>query len=84
ADLRGTTSFASAPASSNVIYNGTAGGTTAATGTSTLGATLGSLTGSTATAGDGSTALSSTITLIAANGTAASGLVGSAQPTDGD
>ncbi|MBC9976894.1 DUF1522 domain-containing protein [Bradyrhizobium campsiandrae] len=84
ADLRGTTSFASATASSNVLYNGTAGGTTAATGTTTLGATLGSLTGSTATAGDGSTALSSTITLIAANGTAASGLVGSAQPADGD
>ncbi|MBC9883935.1 DUF1522 domain-containing protein, partial [Bradyrhizobium sp. INPA01-394B] len=84
ADLRGTTSFASATASSNVIYNGTAGGTTAATGTSTLGATLGSLTGSTATAGDGSTALSSTITLIASSGTSATGLIGSAQPADGD
>ncbi|NVL73181.1 flagellin, partial [Escherichia coli] len=38
ADLRGTTSFASATASSNVLYNGTAGGTTAANSTSSLGA----------------------------------------------
>ena len=84
ADLRGTTSFASATASSNVLYNGTAGGTTAASGTTTLGATIGALTGSTATAGDGSTALSGTITLIAASGTSATGLAGSAQPADGD
>ena len=42
ADLRGTTTFASATASSNVLYNGAAGGTTAATGTTTLGATIGS------------------------------------------
>src|ERR1700760_379596 len=66
ADLRGTTSYASATASSNVLFDGAAGGTTAASGTTTLGATIGTLTGSTATAGDGSTALSSTITLIAA------------------
>src|SRR6187549_462609 len=32
-DLRGTTSFTSATASSNVVTNGTAGGTTAASGT---------------------------------------------------
>src|SRR5438477_3522273 len=37
ADLRGTTSFASATASSNVLYSGAAGGTTAATSTSSLG-----------------------------------------------
>src|SRR5512135_124615 len=36
ADLRGTTSFASATASSNVLYNGTAGGTHAAASTATL------------------------------------------------
>src|SRR5881394_2213041 len=42
ADLRGTTSFASATASSNVLYNGTAGGTTAASSSTTLGATIGS------------------------------------------
>ncbi|MGY8638732.1 DUF1522 domain-containing protein [Bradyrhizobium sp. 14AA] len=84
ADLRGTTSFASATASSNVLYNGTAGGTTAANGTTTLGATLGSFTGTAATAGDGTTALTGAITLIATNGTTATGLVGNAQPADGD
>ncbi|MGY8638730.1 DUF1522 domain-containing protein [Bradyrhizobium sp. 14AA] len=84
ADLRGTTSYASATASSNVIYSGAAGGTTAANGTSTLGATLGSFTGTAATAGDGTTALTGAITLIATNGTTATGLVGNAQPADGD
>src|SRR5881398_1144466 len=57
ADLRGTTTFASATASSNILYNGTAGGTTVLTGT---------------------------ITLIATNGTTATGLSGNAQPADGD
>ncbi|WP_247330804.1 DUF1522 domain-containing protein, partial [Bradyrhizobium sp. 21] len=85
ADLRGTTSFASATANSNVVYNGTAGGTTAASGATTLGATLGSFTGTTATTGaGGTTALTGTITLIATNGTSASGLAGVAQPADGD
>ncbi|MHC2626729.1 flagellin [Bradyrhizobium huanghuaihaiense] len=84
ADLRGTTSFASATASSNVLYNGTAGGTTAATGTTTLGATIGSFASTGATAGDGTTALSGAITLIATNGTTATGLAGNAQPADGD
>ncbi|WP_407179673.1 DUF1522 domain-containing protein [Bradyrhizobium sp. STM 3562] len=45
ADLRGTTTFASAIASSNVLYSGAAGGTSAATGGSTLGATKGTDTG---------------------------------------
>ncbi|MCK1488287.1 DUF1522 domain-containing protein, partial [Bradyrhizobium sp. 193] len=84
ADLRGTTSFASATASSNVVYNGTAGGTTAATGTTTLGATIGSFASTGATAGDGTTALTGAITLIATNGTTATGLAGNAQPADGD
>ncbi|MGY3468650.1 flagellin [Bradyrhizobium sp. LM6.11] len=84
ADLRGTTSFASATASSNVVYNGTAGGTTAAGGTTTLGATLGTFTGTAGTAGDGTTALTGAITLIATSGTTATGLVGNAQPADGD
>jgi flagellin len=83
-DLRGTTTFASAVANSNVLYNGTAGGTTAAAATATLGATQGSDTGATATAGDGTTALTATLTLIAANGTTATGLAGNAQPTDGE
>ena len=83
ADLRGTTSFASATASSNVLYNGTAGGTTAANGTSTLGATIGVFASTGATAGDGTTALGGTMTLIATNGTTATGLAGNAQPADG-
>ncbi|WBL76313.1 DUF1522 domain-containing protein [Bradyrhizobium xenonodulans] len=49
ADLRGTTSFTSAIASSNVLYNGTVGGTTAATLTTTLGGTPGTLAGAAAT-----------------------------------
>jgi flagellin len=84
ADLRGTTSFASATASSNVLYNGTAGGTTAAAATAKLGATQGADVGTAATAGDGTTALTAAITLLAANGTTATGLAGAAQPADGD
>ncbi|MCP3388459.1 DUF1522 domain-containing protein [Bradyrhizobium sp. CCGB12] len=84
ADLRGTTSYASATASSNVVFSGAAGGTTAATGTTTLGATIGSFASTGATAGDGTTALTGTITLIATSGTTATGLAGNAQPADGD
>jgi flagellin len=83
-DLRGTTTFASAVASSNVLYNGTAGGTTAAAPTAKLGAAQATDTGTAATAGDGTTALTAAITLIAANGTTATGLAGTAQPADGD
>jgi flagellin-like hook-associated protein FlgL len=49
ADLRGTTSFTSAIASSNVLYDGTVGGTTAASLTTTLGGAAGTLTGTAAT-----------------------------------
>jgi flagellin-like hook-associated protein FlgL len=84
ADLRGTTSFASATASSNVLYTGAAGGTTAAGSGATLGAPQGVFTGSAATAGDGTTALAGGITLIANGGATATGLVGNAQPADGD
>jgi flagellin len=45
-DLRGTTTYTSAQASSNVLYNGTAGGTTAAISTTTLGGTIAGVTGS--------------------------------------
>ncbi|MCP3409784.1 DUF1522 domain-containing protein [Bradyrhizobium sp. CCGB01] len=83
-DLRGTTSYASATASSNVLYDGTAGGTHAASGTTTLGATIGTVTGAAATAGDGTTALTGAITLIANGAATATGLVGNAQPADGD
>ena len=46
ADLRGTTTFTSATAASNVLFSGAAGGVTAATGTTTLGGTIGTVTGS--------------------------------------
>ncbi|MCP3445537.1 DUF1522 domain-containing protein [Bradyrhizobium sp. CCGUVB14] len=84
ADLRGTTSYASTVASSNVLFDGTAGGTHAASGTTTLGATQGVLTGAAATAGDGSTAITAAITLLGTGAATATGLVGNAQPSDGD
>jgi flagellin len=82
-DLRGTTTYTSATATSNVLFNGTAGGTTAAASGTTLGGVSASLAGTAATAGDGTTALTAGITLIAATGTSATGLLGNAQPTDG-
>jgi len=84
ADLRGTTTFASATASSNVLYTGAAGGVTPATSLKTLGATQGLVTGVAATAGDGSTAIAAGITLIASGAATATGLIGNAQPADGD
>src|SRR5215467_11635876 len=45
-DLRGTTTYTSAVASSNVLYTGAAGGTTAAASTTTLGGTIAAITGS--------------------------------------
>ncbi|MEO8317807.1 MAG: DUF1522 domain-containing protein [Bradyrhizobium sp.] len=47
-DLRGTTTYTSATAASNVLYSGNAGGTTAATPTSTLGGLIGTVVGNTA------------------------------------
>src|SRR5215468_8106915 len=44
-DLRGTTTYTSATAASNVLFKGTAGGTTAAVATSTLGGTIGTASG---------------------------------------
>src|SRR6266702_943325 len=74
--------IASATALSNVLYDGTAGGTTAASGTTTLGATAGSYVAPTAVdAADGSTALVGTATLIGAAGAAT--VLGSS-PADGD
>ncbi|KRP86233.1 flagellin [Bradyrhizobium yuanmingense] len=84
ADLRGTTSYASATAKSNVLYTGAAGGVTPVTGTAALGASLGSsagtFTGTAALAADGTTALSGTATLV---GTTASTTFGT-PPADGD
>ena len=81
ADLRGTTTFASASAVSGVLYDGAAGGVTAASGTTTLGATQGSVAGTgTVYAADGSTALTGAITLL---GTTAASKLATA-PSDGD
>ena len=84
ADLRGTTSYASATANSNVLYTGAAGGVTPVTAAAALGASLGSsagtLVGGTTTAADGSTALAGTDTLL---GTTASTTF-STPPADGD
>ena len=84
ADLRGTTSYASATAKSNVLYTGAPGGVTPVTGTAALGASLGSsagtFTGTAVTASDGTTALSGSVTLL---GTTASTTFGTA-PADGD
>src|SRR3954451_10252655 len=46
-DLRGTTSFTNATANSNVVFDGTAGGTHAVSGSDTLGGSLATLAGST-------------------------------------
>src|SRR3954466_12910004 len=48
-DLRGTTTFTSATAISSVIYDGTAGGTTAVSSTDTLGGAIAALTGAATT-----------------------------------
>jgi flagellin-like hook-associated protein FlgL len=54
-DLRGTTTFANASALSNLLFSGTAGGTTAATSGLTLGGIIGTLTSSTITNNNTST-----------------------------
>src|SRR6185369_400579 len=82
-DLRGTTSFTSATATSGVIYDGTAGGTTAVSSGDFLGGISASLVGAAATAGDGAAALTSAITLLGTGAATATGLIGNAQPTDG-
>jgi hypothetical protein len=84
ADLRGTTSYASATANSNVLYTGAAGGVTPVTGTAALGASLGSnagtLTGTAATAADGTTALAGGNTLLGVT----TSTTFSTPPADGD
>src|SRR6267378_1833930 len=83
-DLRGTTTYTSASAISNVVANGTAGGASPITGTTLLGGVAASLVGTASLAGDGTAKLASTLTLIDSTGTAATALLGNAQPTDGD
>ncbi|RJF68343.1 DUF1522 domain-containing protein [Rhodopseudomonas palustris] len=74
-DLRGTQSFSNAVASSNVIFDGTAGGATAASGSDTLGGTLVSIAGSAKTvvaAADNSGLAANGLT-VGTSGTAATG-----------
>src|ERR1700710_1399874 len=82
-DLRGTTAYANATASSNVLVDGTAGGPTPAGAATKLSGVSASLVGTAATAGNGVAALTVGITLIAATGNSATALAGAAQPTDG-
>jgi flagellin-like hook-associated protein FlgL len=82
-DLRGTTAYSNATASSNVLVDGTAGGATAAGAATKLSGVSASLVGSAATGGNGVAALTTSITLIAATGNSATALAGAAQPTDG-
>ncbi len=69
-DLRGTTTYTSATASSNVLFDGSAGDTTAATGTTTLGGTIGTVTGGTVNDNQGTPAAISATTLIYGEGAA--------------
>jgi len=64
ADLRGTTSFTSAFASSNVLYSGAAGGATAAVSGTTLGGISGVFTGTAVNDNAGTPAAITTSTLI--------------------
>ncbi|MGX4770753.1 DUF1522 domain-containing protein [Bradyrhizobium guangdongense] len=68
ADLRGTTSYANAVASSNVVYSGAAGGATAAIGTNTLGATAGTVASSVAVNDNSAAPISNTTLLYGAAG----------------
>ncbi|MCP9630135.1 DUF1522 domain-containing protein [Rhodopseudomonas palustris] len=74
-DLRGTQSFSNAVASSNVIFDGTAGGATAASGTDTLGGTLVSIAGSakTVVAAADNSGLAANALTVGSSGTSATG-----------
>jgi flagellin len=81
-DLRGTTAFTSAQATSNPLITGAAGGATGATSGSTLGGISTSLVGTAAKAGDGAANLAGTLTLLGAS--AAGTIAANATPQDGD
>jgi hypothetical protein len=85
-DLRGTTTFTSAVASSNVLFSGAAGGITAAAGTLTLGGISGALTGSNVLGNETATAAISATTKLNNVGGGAAGTagVGTATVADGD
>ncbi|MDP3079093.1 DUF1522 domain-containing protein, partial [Bradyrhizobium sp.] len=82
-DLRGTTTFTSATAFSNVLYSGAAGGTTAASAALTLGGLSGALTGTVVNNNATVPAAITTATLLNNTGGASPGL-GTAVVADGD
>src|SRR6266702_2630256 len=82
-DLRGTTTYSSATATSNVITSGAAGGTTAITSGITLGGTSASLVGVAAPDGAG-TAASLALGLTLAGTASASTIAANGAPSDGD
>src|SRR5882757_7019739 len=82
-DLRGTTTYSSATAASNVITSGAAGGTTAITSAITLGGISASLVGAAAPDGAGTAAsLTAALTLAGAPGVSTIAVNGA--PIDGD
>ncbi|MGY3234605.1 flagellin [Bradyrhizobium sp. USDA 4472] len=88
ADLRGTTTYSSATALSNVLFSGTAGGTTAAAGSTTLGGTIGATTGSQVKDNQTTATAITTGTLLYGTGggtpaNAGLSLIGATQFTDG-
>jgi flagellin-like hook-associated protein FlgL len=82
ADLRGTTSYANASASGNVVTNGTAGGTTPIGLATTLGGISQSLVGAAAVAGAGGGPLAPGLTL--AGTPSATTIAANGAPSDGD
>ncbi|UPK04398.1 DUF1522 domain-containing protein [Bradyrhizobium sp. 170] len=83
ADLRGTTSYTSATASSNVLFSGAAGGTSAAVVGTTLGGTSASLVGTGAANGAGA-ANSLALTLTLAGAPSATTIAANGAPSDGE
>jgi flagellin len=82
-DLRGTTTYTSASAISNVVANGTAGGASPVTSAITLGGIAGSLVGTAGVDGAGTaTKLAAGLTLLGAS--SATTIAANSAPSDGD
>ncbi|SFI18580.1 DUF1522 domain-containing protein [Bradyrhizobium sp. Gha] len=87
-DLRGTTTYTSATALTNVLFSGAAGGATAAAGSTTLGGTIGATTGSQVKDNQTTATAITTGTLLYGTGggtpaNAGLSLIGATQFTDG-
>ena len=82
-DLRGTTTYTSATATSNVLFSGAAGGTTAAVVGTTLGGTSAPLVGTAAPNGAG-TAASLAFGLTLAGAPSATTIAANGAPSDGE